>query len=33
MQLKTCYVTPELEALGAILEQIRRAPAASMPPR
>jgi hypothetical protein len=27
------YVTPELEALGANLEQIRRAPAASMPPR
>lgn len=27
------YVTPELEALGANLEQVRRAPAASMPPR
>jgi len=27
------YVTPELEELGANLEQIRRAPAASMPPR
>jgi hypothetical protein len=27
------YVTPELEALGANLDQLRRAPAASMPPR
>jgi hypothetical protein len=30
---KQWFVTPELEALGANLEQIRRAPAASMPPR
>jgi hypothetical protein len=29
----TWYVTPELEALGANLDQLRRAPAASMPPR
>lgn len=27
------YVTPELEALGANVEQVRRSPAASMPPR
>lgn len=30
---QTWYVTPELEALAASLEQTRRAPAASMPPR
>jgi hypothetical protein len=27
------FVTPELEALGANIDQLRRAPAASMPPR
>jgi hypothetical protein len=27
------FVTPELEALGANLDEVRRAPAASMPPR